>query len=153
MRVFGTNQARKAGDTWAADKDLLVSWVNKSRKDKLPPEAIAGTAKFVGMGKEGGVNYVDLEVTVTQTFKNFTETVFNKKPANLKVNGEIKIVYTFRFPADFTTGPYKSSWKNNTNQRHEGTLEGKNALMLTEIRDSWTENAKYTPGGAKGPPN
>jgi putative sterol carrier protein len=146
MRVFGTAKARKVGETWNGDKELLVSWINRNRTDKLPADAVAGSAKLVGLVKEGGVSYVDLEVTITQTFKNFTETVFNKKPANLKVNGEIKIVYTYRFPADFSSGPVKSSWKNNTNQRHEGTLEGQNAVMLTEIRDSWTEVSKYAGG-------
>jgi hypothetical protein len=149
MRVFGTKNAKKVGDTWSGDKELLVSWINKTRTDKLPPEAITGSAKVVALVKDGGVSYVDLEVTIATTFKDFNETVYNKKPAKLKVNGEIKTTYTFRFPADFSTGPVKSGWKNNVSQRHEGTIEGENATVQSDIRDSWTETAKYSSAGKK----
>jgi hypothetical protein len=148
-KIFATSERKKAGDTWPANKDLLWLWANKNRVDKLTPDMVSGTAKVVGIVKEGGVTYVDLELTVTKTFTNFNETMFNGQPCNLKVNGESKEVFTFRFPADYSTGPVKSSWKLTHNLRHEGTLNGQNSTLVTEIRDGWGETAKYSGEGGK----
>src|SRR5262249_2426839 len=65
VRIFGTNDLKKVGDTWTGDKDMLVSLINKNRNDKLPASAVAGKARVVGLVKEGNVTYVDLEVTIT----------------------------------------------------------------------------------------
>jgi hypothetical protein len=152
-QVFGTPERKKVGQTWPANKQVLLNLVNKNRTDKLPLDAVAGTAKVVAVVKEGGVRYVDFELTITTTFKDFNETVFNGKPARLKINGENKSIYTYRFPADFSTGPVKSSWKNQIATRHEGTLDGQNSTLITEVRDGWSETARYSSegGGGKAP--
>jgi hypothetical protein len=153
VRIFSTTERKKVGDTWTGDKEVLLELVNKTRTDKLPASAVSGKARVAGLVKEAGVTYVDLEAEIVSTFKDFTETIFNKQPANLKVNGEIKTVFTYRFPIDFSTGPVKSGWKNVLTTRHEGTLNNQNATMVTEIRDSWSETAKYTSAVGKAPPD
>jgi hypothetical protein len=150
-KILATSEPKTAGATWTANKEALLTLINKNRADKVPVEAVSGTAKVVGIVKEGAVSYVDLEVTVTVTLKDFTETVIRGKPANVKVNSEDKWVYTYRFPADYSTGPVKSSVKSHRTARHEGIYNGQNAVFLTEVRDGWSETAKYSSesGGGK----
>jgi hypothetical protein len=146
-KIFPAGDKKRARDTWSGSKETHAGLVNKNRTDKLPPEAVSNSARVVAIFKEGGVTYIDLEVTLVVTFKDFRETVYKGQPADLKVNGENKQVFTYRFPADYSTGPVKSSWKNTVNLRQEGTINGQNAVAVTEIRDSWNEAAKYSGAG------